>query len=911
LEDSLLRSEARVRGVLAALPDLVFEVNSDGVLLNYYAATPSDLGYPPEAFLGKSVREVLPSQLADSIEAAMTAARKTGTVQLVEYQLPTLNGRLAWWEARIAPTSTGFVDVVRNITERKRAEEKLSQSEKRYRSLFDQTLDGVYRSTHEGRFADVNPAFVKMFGYSSKQDMLDIQDIKKELYFSPEDRASHFLDTGQEKVEVFRMRRKGGSEIWVEDHGRYVHDERGNVMFHEGILRDVTERVRAELNLRLQAEITENMFEGLVLVRQADGVIVQTNPRFEAMFGYSPSELAGKNMATVIAPMDGKSSEDVAEEIISAVRETGSWTGEVRSVSKEGAPFWCQANVSALESSEYGAIWVATHQDITERKRLQEALRRRVQELDSLQETLLEITGQHDLSQLLNRIVERAAALLDAPGGGLYLCDHEKQEARCVVSYNTKVSAVGLVLKYGEGAAGVVAQTGNPLIIDDYRTWPGRAAAYEEDRPFGAVLSAPMIWQGQVIGVIHILRYDTRRFTEENLALLRLFANHAAVAVENARLYGRVEQHAAQLENKVEERTRKLAESEKRFRELADLLPQVVYEIDERGYFTFVNRSALTITGYTHDDIAKGLDALQLFAESDRDRVKKNIGRVLAGETLGSTEYVARRKDGSTFPVLITSTRIIRGGRAAGLRGIVMDITERKQMEDRLLKAERLAAVGETAAMVGHDLRNPLQAISAATYVLKKNLTPPANERTREMLEAIENGVRYADRIVSDLTEYSQDLRLELSETTPKSLIREAIQQVKIPKNIIVSDSTSDDPKVRVDRAKIKRIFINLIENAIDAMATGGKLEISSIRSNSHLEVKFTDTGQGIPENVLRELWKPLITTKPKGMGLGLAICKRIAEAHSGSISVESRIGEGTTFTLELPINPPEGAKKA
>ena len=133
--------------------------------------------------------------------------------------------------------AAGYVDAYgRDITERKRAEENLRESEERYRSLFDRMLDGIYLSTHEGQFVDVNPAFVKMFGYSSRREMLDIADIKKELYFSPEERGSHVLDTRQAEVDVYRMRRKDGSEIWVEDHGGYVHDEQGKIIYHEGIV---------------------------------------------------------------------------------------------------------------------------------------------------------------------------------------------------------------------------------------------------------------------------------------------------------------------------------------------------------------------------------------------------------------------------------------------------------------------------------------------------------------------------------------------------------------------------------------------------------------------------------------------------------------------------------------------------
>jgi PAS domain S-box-containing protein len=193
----------------------------------------------------------------------------------------------------------------------------------------------------------------------------------------------------------------------------------------------------------------------------------------------------------------------------------------------------------------------------------EEAVRRRAGELNALQATVLDITTPHDLPTLLQTIVERAARLLNALGGGMYLCDPDRQEVRCVVSYNTPRDYTGTVLKYGEGAAGTVAQIGEPLIVDDYRVWPGRAAAYEEEQPFTAVLSAPMIWQGQVTGVIHVLHdVESRRFTEAGLQLLTLFANHAAIAVENARLHEQAQKEIAErkrMEEALRQRNRELA----------------------------------------------------------------------------------------------------------------------------------------------------------------------------------------------------------------------------------------------------------------------------------------------------------------------------------------------------------------
>lgn len=182
-------------------------------------------------------------------------------------------------------------------------------------------------------------------------------------------------------------------------------------------------------------------------------------------------------------------------------------------------------------------------------------------------------------------------------------------------------------------------------------------------------------------------------------------------------------------------------------------------------------------------------------------------------------------------------------------------------------------------------------------------MPPVADQETREMLKVVENGVAYSDKIVEDLLEYSEEIRLALSETTPRSIVRDALLQVSVPKNVTVLDRTLDSPKLEVDTAKIRRVFVNLIENAVDSMPAGGQLSIGSNKSNRYLELIVADTGVGIPENVSRELWKPPITTKPKGIGLGLAICKRIAEAHGGSITVDSVEGKGTTMTLRLPAH--------
>jgi PAS domain S-box-containing protein len=226
---------------------------------------------------------------------------------------------------------------------------------------------------------------------------------------------------------------------------------------------------------------------------------------------------------------------------------------------------------------------------------------------------------------------------------------------------------------------------------------------------------------------------------------------------------------------------------------------------------------------------------------------------------------------------------------------------ELKKSQEQLLKAQRLAVIGELAGMVGHDLRNPLTSIAGATYFLKKrsNLT---DRKTAEMLELVEKNISYSNKIINDLLEYSREIKLDVVERSPKSMMSEALSIVEKPNNIQIVDLTKPAPRMIVDPEKLKRAFVNLIKNAFDAMPSGGTLTITSKKANGNMQVQFSDSGLGMKKRTMEKLWTPLFTTKAKGMGFGLPICKRIIDAHGGSINVRSVFGKGTTFTVTLPL---------
>lgn len=225
-----------------------------------------------------------------------------------------------------------------------------------------------------------------------------------------------------------------------------------------------------------------------------------------------------------------------------------------------------------------------------------------------------------------------------------------------------------------------------------------------------------------------------------------------------------------------------------------------------------------------------------------------------------------------------------------------------KIAEERYLKAERLAAIGQLAGMVGHDLRNPLAAVKNAVYLLRKKQGNFIGESGNMMLDVIDQAVEHSDSIISDMLDYSREINLQLEECSSKSLIDYIILSVIVPKNIKIIEKVQDI-NFWFDSNKIQRVFVNLVKNSFDAMPNGGQLELSGYQEGDNYSFIFADTGSGMSEEVIAKIFTPLFTTKAQGMGLGLAICKRFIEAHNGKISVQSIQNQGTTFKVTLPVH--------
>jgi PAS domain S-box-containing protein len=371
-----------------------------------------------------------------------------------------------------------------------------------------------------------------------------------------------------------------------------------------------------------------------------------------------------------------------------------------------------------------------------------------------------------------------------------------------------------------------------------------------------------------------------------------------------------------------------LRENEERLKFHTENIPLAVVEWNRDFVVTRWAGDAEKIFGWTPSEtVGKPIMDLHLIYEPDIPLVEKTMGRLTSGETKIISSNRNITKDGRViYCTWYNSVLLDEKGKMASVFSFVEDYTSRmtaekaleetnrnleKLVEERtkqLRDSERLAAIGATAGMVGHDIRNPLQAITGDVYLAKTELAAvpesPEKKNTIESLQEIEKNIDYINKIVADLQDFARPLKPHIEEADIKQIISELLAKNGLPKNVKVSVKVNSEArKVLADSAYLNRILYNLVTNAVQAMPNGGKLTINAYKDKKTGEAVLTvaDTGLGIPEAVKSKLFTPMFTTKSKGQGFGLAVIKRMAEALSGNVIFESQEGKGTKFTVRLP----------
>ena len=363
-------------------------------------------------------------------------------------------------------------------------------------------------------------------------------------------------------------------------------------------------------------------------------------------------------------------------------------------------------------------------------------------------------------------------------------------------------------------------------------------------------------------------------------------------------------------------------------RALMDNIPDTIYFKDVNSRFTRINKAQAQMLGVKSPDEAVGKTDFDYFTpEHAKDAYNDEQTIVKTGMPMVYKVERIRRADGQFLWVSATKVSIKdTTNHVVGIVGISRDVTESKKMQEELVRhsehleelvkertaeltnAGRLAAIGETAAMVGHDLRNPLQTIVGTFYLMREHLDSiPCSQEEKQSIEKLLNRVggetKYMDKIISDLQDYAGPTKTNIVETNIYDVISETLSSLTIPDTIKVTVIISDSlPKLMVDPTLMRRVFTNLFLNAVQAIPDKGELMIEAFEKGEAAIIKVQDTGVGIPEANMPKLFQPLFTTKAKGQGLGLAVCKRLLELQGAEIMAESEVDKGSTFTIKIPF---------
>jgi len=331
--------------------------------------------------------------------------------------------------------------------------------------------------------------------------------------------------------------------------------------------------------------------------------------------------------------------------------------------------------------------------------------------------------------------------------------------------------------------------------------------------------------------------------------------------------------------------------------------PDGIATTDESGTIESSNLEMTRMFGYEPGEL-EGKPVEILMTQDDRFLARKTIQHLLGDVNPAAVvdrEIMALRKDGTLFPAHIRVAKVLIGDRTL-FTGIARDITETREMQERLVQSKRLAALGEMGASIAHEIRNPLAGISGAVQVLLKDL--PQDHKHWPVLREVQEAVERVEGTVQKLLDYARTWQPDPKRCLIMDLVREACAEAAGQpafKQVMIRFDGDADTELMLDPLLVRRVIWNLLTNAADAMPDGGAILWTVADEGRFVSVTIHDSGCGMDSNTQRKLKEPFFTTKTHGTGLGLAICQRIMEAHRGRVEISSAPGAGTSVRLLFP----------
>jgi PAS domain S-box-containing protein len=505
-----------------------------------------------------------------------------------------------------------------------------------------------------------------------------------------------------------------------------------------------------------------------------------------------------------------------------------------------------------------------------------------------------------NLREVIEAVLYSSIEAVGAEAASVLLLDAAKKNFRFYgVEGPAKPVLLDVTFPVDQGLAGYVFQTQQSTIFNDVQQDPRFYGKFDTVSGFQTknLVAIPLVAGDEKVGVLEVLnKAGGEPFYEVDRLLLESIAGEIAFAIRNANVCEEKQTLAGKIQRMLEFQTRLIQTSN-----------DGIIANDRHGNILIFNEGAERVLGYRKDEVIGTIKVTQLYPPQVAQEVKAKIasleyggpGRLIHYETVGLS------KTGEQIPVELSASLIHGEDQEVTTVGFFRDLRERKQLQEKLLQSERLAALGQMAAHISHEVKNPLMVIGGlARQVLKGSGKDP--HKNAEKLRIIVEEIRRLEEFLAEVGSFAKLSEPRKCPIDLNSLIREMCLKLEpsLQENRITLAMHLDPnlPQVQFDPLLLRQVLLNIAKNGIEAMPAGGMLTFTSGRDHDRVLVRIDDSGEGISPDIIDKIFQPFYSTKPKGSGLGLAISQTIVSAHQGEIRVKSQPHQGTGMTVFLQV---------
>lgn len=625
-------------------------------------------------------------------------------------------------------------------------------------------------------------------------------------------------------------------------------------------------------------KLLDTTSDAILTINPQDGSLLEVNRQVEFLTGYSRYDLLQMDLGRLLSLKDRRRALEGLQKVLLF------GTGDLEDLTllrKDGTTLSVEMRAQVVAYDGRQTIQCLLR-DVTEKKEMRRELLERNRDLATINAIATLVSQFVDLQEVLKPVLEQVLDLMRMDAGSIFLVEEDGRLTRLLekgLNPDGEEPAKELI--------GVVSQDGNLRFVSDLAMdpqWEGLAARRGE---FASLAVVPLKAKAQLLGILTLYGRTVHHFAEEDRELLESIGNQIGVAVENARLFSRLE------------KTIEALSAARQFIESAiQSMTDGLLVVDGDGRATLSNRALERMLGYGEGELA-GKTVDQILG-SAAILVRESLAR----GAISQEEASLFRRDGGEIPVAVHTSPLGDEGGRRGLVVVVRDLSAAKAMEEERRRLDRLALLGEMSAVMAHEIRNPLAGIAAGAQHLLGKINP--GDPQEESLHMVLKETERVNRIIEEILMISRPVRLTLGPVDLVHAMEEVLSsqeaRLKAAGVKVRKYYGPDVPTTLADAMRLNQALTNLVTNALEAMPGGGELQAVVAGSEEEVQVEIRDSGGGIKKAELGRVFEPFYTTKPGGTGLGLAIVKRIVEEHGGSIRVESEEGKGTAFVIRLPV---------